>query len=84
MAYSQIPDPKPIEAHNSLWLACLAYAQRTTSNELEAYRKANDYYRENVGVSSKTSPSCVRSMQRQADGLWQVLRQGRSEMETEQ
>ena len=71
----------PIEAHNDLWLACWSYAQRKTTNERDALRMAVDYYRTNVGVAAKSSPATVRAMQRQADGLWQVLRQGREELE---
>lgn len=82
--YWIIPDPQTLEPQDELWLACLQYAQRQTSNELQALRAALDYYRANVGVAMKHSPSCVRSMQRQAEGLRQILRRGEPEMEIEQ
>ena len=75
------PGYPAIAPQDDLWLACLQYAQRKTSDEIQAYRAAMDYYRTNVGVAMSQSPSCVRSMQRQADGLRQILRRGEPDLE---
>jgi hypothetical protein len=83
MSHHTIPQTK-IEPQDDLWLACLQYAQRHTSDELHALRMAVDYYRTNVGVASRISPACVRSMQRQADGLRSILRRGEPELEIDE
>lgn len=76
--------PQPMKPEDELWLACLQYAQRQTSSEIDALRMAVDYYRVNVGVASRISPACVRAITRQAEGLRQILRRGEPEMEIEE
>lgn len=71
----------PIPPEDDLWLVCLQYAQRQTQDELAAYRMAIDYYRANVGVATRISPACVRSMERQAEGLRSILRRGHPDLE---